>query len=79
MARFPELLTGDRRWIRAADMDPGQAPGQAGHQAWRLPGQLLCRRLLPDAGDHDCKRDQDEPHGPTAKMNTVGICVQLSR
>jgi hypothetical protein len=43
-------------------MHPEQAPRQRGNQAWRLPGQFLCGRLLPDAGDHDGEHNQDKPH-----------------
>jgi hypothetical protein len=63
MARFPALLPGNHRRIRPADMHPEQAPGQPGNQAGRLPGQLLCRRLLPASDDDDGEPDQDEPHG----------------
>ena len=77
MARFAALLAGDHRWIRRADIHPEQPSGHAGRQARRLPGQLLGRRLLPDAGDHDGEHGQDEPMAPTARMNMVGISVQL--
>jgi hypothetical protein len=48
-------LIGDHRWIRPRDVHPERAAGQPSNQAWHLPGQLLCRRLLPDADDDEGK------------------------
>jgi hypothetical protein len=72
----PALLICDYIWI-GLRTHPERVLGQACHQVWRLPGQLLCGRLLPDADDYDGEHDQDEPHDTDGEAERMGISVQL--
>jgi len=48
--------------IRLADIHTKQAPDRRGKETWRLHVELLSRRFLPHADDHDDEQDQDEHH-----------------